>query len=197
MAAAAPSCERDVNRSQKSVVDRLRASGSWPWVWRVTAQPRTRAVAPHGLRILPSTRCATLPVHLRPHKPSQPRAPLVAPRRTGPAPCLSLIATRSVQQAHPPTVPSAGRDGRASSRWRGALPPRRARPRAADPYGCLSARRPSARRPSARRPSALPTAEPIARVVQKRWCVCLMAGKARLGSALRGGVCVHAHARAW
>ena len=43
---------------------------------------------------------------------------LVAPRRTGPALCLSLIATRSVQQAHPPTVPSAGRDGRASSRWR-------------------------------------------------------------------------------
>ena len=38
---------------------------------------------------------------------------LVAPRRTGPALCPSLIATRSVQQAHPPTVPSAGRDGRA------------------------------------------------------------------------------------
>ena len=33
---------------------------------------------------------------------------LVAPRRTGPALCPSLIATRSVQQAHPPTVPSAG-----------------------------------------------------------------------------------------
>ena len=124
-----------------------------------SAQPRTRAVAPHGLRILPSSRCAT------PSSPctsghANPRSlALLAPRRTGLALCPSRIAIRSAPQAHPPIVPSAGRerDGRASSRWRGALPPRRARPRAADPYGCLSARR-----PSARRPSALPTAEPTA-----------------------------------
>ena len=55
----------------------------------------------------PCTSCHTNPRSLA----------LVAPRRTGPALCPSLIATRSAQQAHPPTVPSAGRDGRASSRW--------------------------------------------------------------------------------
>ena len=51
----------------------------------------------------PCTSCHTNPRSLA----------LFAPRRTGPALCPSLIATRSVQQAHPPTVPSAGRDGRA------------------------------------------------------------------------------------